>query len=159
MHHASCRVNAYVMADSPGRSGKTSAIVIAAKMRARRRRKCFPHETGWLAWKWMCRREHRFVYKCKDICWQKTNLLTKKIFWQTLLTKTKSADSKNLLTKSADKNKICWQETSSDKICLRKENLLVMENSWRIWIHSTRYLRQKCVSSSGSAYSPKINYV
>ena len=30
-----------------GRSGKTSAIVIAAKMRARRRRKCFPHETGW----------------------------------------------------------------------------------------------------------------
>ena len=31
----------------PGRSGTRSAIVIAAKMRARRRRKCFPNETGW----------------------------------------------------------------------------------------------------------------
>ena len=120
--------------------------------------KMFPSRNR-LAWKWMCRRERRFVDKCKDICWRKTNLLTKKIFWRNLLTKTKSADSKNLLTKSADENKICWQETSSDKICLRKENLLVMENAWRIWIHSTRYLRRKCVSASGSAYSPKINYV
>ncbi len=90
------------------------------------------HSRNRLAWKWMCRRECRFVDKCKDICWQKTNLLTKKIFWHNLLTKTKSADSKNLLTKSADKNKICWQETSPDKICLRKENLLVIKNSWRI---------------------------
>jgi preprotein translocase subunit SecA len=97
-----------------------------------------------------------------SFCWQ---------VWRHLLTKNKSADEENLLTKSAYKNKICWQqksaaenkicwqETSSDKICLRKENLLVMENSWRIRIHTTRYLRQKCVSSSGSAYSPKINYV
>ncbi len=97
--------------------------------------KMFPSRNR-LAWKWMCRRERRFVDKCKDIRWRK-NLLTKIFFWRNLLTKTKC----------------------SDKICLRKENLLVMENSWIIWIHSTRYLRQKCMSSSGSSYSPKINYV
>jgi hypothetical protein len=57
----------------------------------------------------------------RDICWQKTNLLTKKSCFKNLLRKTRSAGSKNLLTESADKNKICWQGTSSDKICVRKE--------------------------------------
>jgi hypothetical protein len=41
------RVEVMCRIQSTGRSSKTSAIVIAAKMRARRRRKCFHHKTGW----------------------------------------------------------------------------------------------------------------
>ena len=64
-----------------------------------------------------CRRERNFHDVCKDIWWQKTNwlmtkiwllnllteedLLTTKIFWQNLLTKTISADKKLLLTQLA----------------------------------------------------------
>ncbi len=38
------------------------------------------------------------------------NLQTRKIRWQNLLTKNKSADKRNLQTESADKNQICWQK-------------------------------------------------
>jgi hypothetical protein len=63
--------------------------VIAAKMRARRRRKCFPQETGW--------RENG--------CAGASVVLLTSV--KTFADENKSADEENLLTKSAYENKIC----------------------------------------------------
>ena len=72
-----------------GRSNKTNAIVIEAKMRARRRRKCFPEETGWRE------TEHAGA---------SVILLTNE---KTVADKNESADEEKLLIESADRNKIC----------------------------------------------------
>ena len=113
--HKNCNVAVVVpvVCCLTGRSSKTSAIVIAAKMRARRRRKCFPHETGW--------RENGCAGASVVLLTSvKTFADEKQICWRR-----KSSDEICL------KNKICWQQKSADEICWRKQNLLTRNIFWQ----------------------------